>query len=301
MKIIPITPRGYCAGVVRAIEIAKKTAEAYPREPIYMLGMIVHNQTLVRAIEDLGIICLENRKKTRLELLDEIESGVVIITAHGASDAVFQKAQEKGLTIVDATCKDVNRTHILVREHVQNGDVIFIGKKNHPEAEGITQISNRVHLISSIEDLKGLPPLENVLITTQTTLSILDTKDIIDACQQYYPDAKLELEICNATRIRQEAVMQAKDVDTLIVVGDPLSNNTNQLCTIGKNVGIPNVYMIETVSDLKEEMVKNKNQIAVTSGSSTPTQLTQEVIDFLDDYAKTGNFNPTQYQKPISL
>ena len=291
MEVLPITPRGYCAGVTRAIQIAKETVMKYPNQKVYMLGMIVHNQHLVNAFSKLGIICLEDQSSTRLELLDQIAEGVVIITAHGASDAVFEKAKDKGLTIVDATCPDVEKTHDLVRNHVGNGDVIYIGKKNHPEAEGTVQLSNRVHLISKKEDLETLPELENVLITTQTTLSILDTKDLIEACLEKYPDAICETEICNATRIRQEAVLKLENIDTLFVVGDPSSNNATQLCRIGKDHGIPNTYLIQGPMELNEDMLKNANRVAITSGSSTPTKLTQAVIDCITSYAKENDFH----------
>ncbi|MBR2793434.1 MAG: 4-hydroxy-3-methylbut-2-enyl diphosphate reductase, partial [Solobacterium sp.] len=176
MEIIKVVPRGYCQGVVRAIQTAEKTARENSGQPIYMLGMIVHNRFVVEACEKLGIHCLEAKGKTRLELLDEIDHGTVIFTAHGVSDAVYEKAAAKGLHIVDATCPDVRKTHDLIRAHVAHGDVLYIGKKNHPEAEGAVGISPRVHLISCRGDLAKLGPLENVLITNQTTLSILDNQ-----------------------------------------------------------------------------------------------------------------------------
>ena len=132
MEIVKVIPRGYCQGVVRAIQIARKTAETYPDQKISMLGMIVHNRYVVEACEKLGIRCLESPGLTRLELLDQIDEGIVIFTAHGVSDAVFEKARAKGLTIVDATCPDVEKTHRLIREHTSSGDVLYIGKLNHP-------------------------------------------------------------------------------------------------------------------------------------------------------------------------
>jgi len=147
MEIISVTPRGYCQGVVRAIRIAEETAGKHPGETITMLGMIVHNRYVVQKCESLGIRCIEDSSRTRLELLDDIDEGIVIITAHGANDAVFAKAQSKDLQIVDATCPDVEKTHTLVRSHVEHGDVIYLGKHNHPEAEGTVGISPRVHLV----------------------------------------------------------------------------------------------------------------------------------------------------------
>ena len=291
MEIIKVTPRGYCQGVVRAIRTARQTITENPGVPVYMLGMIVHNEFVVREFESLGMICLEDPAKTRLELLDQINSGIVIITAHGAGDEVFRKAREKGLTVVDATCPDVEKTHKLVREHVTHGDVVYIGKKNHPEAEGTISISPRVHLVTCVEDVESLPRLENILITCQTTLSVLETRKLISACMQRFPDASAAPEICSATRVRQEAVMNLKDTDLLIVVGDPRSNNSNQLRRIGTESGIPDCLMIESSADLTEEIIRDKKRIAVTSGSSTPTALTDGVIAVLEHYAATSVFD----------
>ncbi len=288
MEIISVSPRGYCQGVVKAIMTAQKTVKENPNTRVSMLGMIVHNKHVVQACKDLGIHTLEAKGKTRLELLDEIDEGIVIFTAHGVSDAVYQKAKEKGLTIVDATCKDVSKTHDLVRNHVCSGDVLYIGKPHHPEAEGVVGLSNRVHLISKEEDLKQLPSLENILITCQTTLSLLDTKSLIDACIKAYPNAKTAPEICNATTIRQMAVLNLKDVDVLIVVGDPHSNNSNQLKEIGKMANIHRCYLIDDVQCLQEDMLKGAKRIAVTSGSSTPTALTNQVITCLEAYASSN-------------
>ncbi len=286
MEIISVTPRGYCQGVVRAIRIAEETAGKHPGETITMLGMIVHNRYVVQKCESLGIRCIEDSSRTRLELLDDIDDGIVIITAHGANDAVFAKARSKGLQIVDATCPDVEKTHTLVRSHVEHGDVIYLGKHNHPEAEGTVGISPRVHLVSSVEEAEQLEGLADVLITSQPTLSILDTRRILDACLRKYPDAKVYPEVCNATRIRQEAVLRLKDTDVLIVVGDPHSNNSHQLARIGQDNGIPRTWLIENAEQLRDDMIAGAVRIAVTSGSSTPNELTQAVIDRLHALAQ---------------
>lgn len=298
MEIISVIPRGYCQGVVRAIQIARKTAQDNPNKKVTMLGMIVHNQYVVDACKEIGIHFVEDPSKTRSELLDEIDEGIVIFTAHGISDSVKQKAIGKGLEVVDASCLDVIRTHDLVKEHVDKGnDVIYIGKKNHPESEGTVGLSDHVHLVTCKEDVDSLNDLHNVLITNQTTLSILDIKPIIEACLNKYPNAIVSQEICNATRIRQEAVMKLEDTDVLIVVGDARSNNSNQLKKIALESGIQEAYLIDSVSDLQEDMVKNKNRIAITSGSSTPNELTQQVINFLKQYSIDGKWQLPQETK----
>ncbi|MDI9517769.1 MAG: 4-hydroxy-3-methylbut-2-enyl diphosphate reductase [Bacillota bacterium] len=288
MNIITVTPRGYCKGVINAINLVKQTRKENPNEKITMLGMIVHNKYVVKAFEEIGIKCIDAKNKTRLELLDEVDSGIVIITAHGASEEVTIKAKEKGLKVVDATCIDVIKTHKIVKEHIKHGDVIYIGKKTHPEAEAIVSISNKVHLISNLDDVDNLPKdLFNPLITNQTTMSLYNIEILINACLLKYKNAKVAEEICNATRIRQEAVRNLKDVDTLLVVGDVNSNNSNQLRNIGLNSGIKNAYLIETVNDLTKEMLENFKTVAITSGASTPTYLTSQVIEKLKEYIET--------------
>lgn len=300
MEIINVRPRGYCQGVVRAILIAKKTRKENPDTKITILGMLVHNQYVVQECQNLGIDFVEDKKLTRLQLLDQIDEGIVIFSAHGVSEDVKQKAKAKGLILVDATCPDVIHTHHLVQEHVNHGDVIFIGKHFHPESEGTVGLSPRVHLVTNVEEAYALKQahLENVLITNQTTLSIIDTQEIIQACLQIYPQAKVAKEICNATRMRQEAIMKLENVDLLIVVGDPYSNNTNQLVQIGLDHGIKHAIRINSIFDLKSEQLKNHQTIAVTSGSSTPNSLTDQVIQVLEDYAKT---NVLTYPKQLDI
>ncbi len=292
MEIIPVVPRGYCKGVVRAIEIAKKCAKDYPNQKITVLGMIVHNQHVVDALKELNIHTVENKNKTRSELLDEIDEGVVIFTAHGISEQVQQKAIEKGLICVDASCTDVIETQKLVRQKINEGyTVLYIGKKNHPEAEAVLSISKRVHLITSSKDLEELSA-EKLFVTNQTTMSLLEIEALIDAISKRWPHAEIAREICNATSIRQKAVLQLKDqnIDLLIVVGDPASNNSTKLKVLGIQSRIKDVLMIETVHDLSEDLIASYQRIAVTSGASTPTVLTNQVIETLKHYAQTKQF-----------
>ncbi|MBE6108622.1 MAG: 4-hydroxy-3-methylbut-2-enyl diphosphate reductase [Erysipelotrichaceae bacterium] len=289
MEIIPVVPRGYCKGVVRAIEIAKNCAKDYPNQKITVLGMIVHNQHVVDALKQLNIHTIENKKKTRMELLDEINEGVVIFTAHGISEQVKQKAREKGLICVDASCTDVIETQKLVQEKIKAGyTVLYIGKKNHPEAEAVLSISNHVHLITCKEDLNSFSA-SKLFVTNQTTMSLLEIETLIEAIVDKWPQAEIAREICNATSIRQKAVLQLKDkqIDLLIVVGDPSSNNSTKLKVLGTQSGIQHVLMIETVHDLSEDQIASHKKIAVTSGASTPTILTNQVIETLNHYAQT--------------
>lgn len=288
MEIIPVTPRGYCKGVVRAINLAKETAKKYPNKPIAMLGMIVHNKYVVEACEKLGIRCVEEKGKTRLELLDKIHSGVVIFTAHGISDEVYNKAIQKGLIVVNASCDDVTKTQTIVKEHLNQGyEVLYIGKKNHPEAEAVIAISNHVHFIESLDDIHALPSFNQVMITNQTTMSIKEIFTLIEACKEKYPNIKVLDEICNATRIRQEAIEKLENIDCLIVVGDPKSNNSNKLKEIALLHDIPQVYLVETSNEIQKKWLEGCDRIAITSGASTPTYLTNQVIQVLKHYSET--------------
>ena len=289
MKVIKITPRGYCHGVVTALRMVTDAIsdESIPR-PIHILGMIVHNQNLTEALESEGVITVDGAGKTRLELLDEIHAGTVIFTAHGISPLVYQKARDKGLHCIDASCKDVIKTHRVIADHIDQGfDVIYIGKKGHPETEGCLGINeDKVHVVSHQEEVNGLN-LDNtdVIITNQTTLSSWDVKEVAAEIMVKYPRAEFIKEICNSTLIRQEAVANlAKDADLTIVVGDPKSNNTKRLVQISEEIaGTPGIR-IGGLSELDLKDLEGVETVAVTSGASTPTLITKEVIDFLEQY-----------------
>lgn len=287
MEVIKVVPRGYCKGVINAIQLAKKTAQLHPDTPIYVLGMLVHNSYVMRALKELHIYPVDDKAKTRLELLDEIDEGIVIFTAHGISPAVKEKAAQKGLQCVDASCPDVMKTQDIVTEQLKKGcDVLYIGKPHHPEAEAVVSLSTKVHLISTEKDVEQLPAMESVFVTNQTTMSIFDIEALFEAIRKRYPNAVFCEEICNATRIRQQAVADLKDkqIDVLYVVGDKYSNNSNRLAQIARDQGIQQVYLIDDVQDVREEHLQDVQRVAVTSGASTPTYLTAQVIEYLEAY-----------------
>lgn len=298
MDIIKISPRGYCYGVVDAMVIAKNASldKTLPR-PIYILGMIVHNKHVTDAFEDEGIITLDG--ENRLEILEQIEEGTVIFTAHGVSPEVKRRAKEKGLTCIDATCPDVQFTHDLISNKTKEGyEVIYIGKKGHPEPEGAVGVApEEVHLIETIEDIQLLPDRlhdKKLIVTNQTTMSQWDVQHIMNALKEEFPHIEVHREICMATQVRQEAVAeQAKDADLLIVVGDPKSNNSNRLAQVSKEIAHTNAYRISSLSDLKLEWLDGVETVAVTAGASTPTQIVKEVIDYLSNYDKENVVEPT--------
>jgi len=287
MKVLKITPRGYCYGVVDAMIIARNAAldKTLPR-PIYILGMIVHNKHVTDAFEEDGIITIDG--ENRLEILEKVESGTVIFTAHGVSPEVRELAKRKGLVSIDATCPDVTVTHDLIGEKTVEGyDIIYIGKKYHPEPEGAIGVApHAVHLIETIEDVENLT-VQNpkLLVTNQTTMSQWDVVHIMDALKLKYPHIEVHKEICLATQVRQEAVaQQAGESDLLIVVGDPKSNNSNRLTQVSVEIANTPSYRISDVSELDVKWLEGIETVSVTAGASTPTLIVREVIAFLEKF-----------------
>lgn len=298
MQVKAITPRGYCKGVVRAIEIAKNAQNE--QQPIYILGMIVHNQYIVDALKKRGIQTIDIPGQTRLELLDQIQHGTVIVTAHGASDQVFEKAKNKGLNVIDASCLDVIKTHDLIKKKLNKGyDILYIGKKGHPEAEGAISIDEkRVHLITSKNDIQMMDPNKHYVMTNQTTMSLYDVYDLCEYAKTILPHVTIEKETCTATKIRQEAIKNMEeDIDIVFIVGDPHSNNTQKLASIASEK--KEVHMIESLDDLNINWLKGKKKAAVSSGASTPTYLTNQVIEFLHQFNE--NDPQTFFKQPIDL
>ncbi len=288
MQVIPISPRGYCPGVVRAIRMVYDAIHnpTLPR-PLYILGMIVHNRFVVDDLTQAGVITLDEPGKSRLDWVNEIKEGTVIVTAHGIEDNVIEAIQNKGLTLINATCKDVLKTHDVIRLHLrQNDQIIYVGKKNHPETEGALGIDPSIILVESIDDIQSLPAITKpIFVTNQTTLSIRDVSSLFDAIVNRYPSAQISDEICHSTRIRQEAILTYNHgVDLCFVVGDPVSNNTRSLAMISqKETHVPTLR-IESVDEIDPHTLMGIKTVSVTSGASTPTHLTQTVIDYLRQF-----------------
>ncbi len=301
MEVRKITPRGYCYGVVDAVVVAQSIAlNPNTKKPIYILGMLVHNQYVVDALKKIGVVSLDG--EDRLALLDQIDTGTVILTAHGVSPEVRRKALEKGLTVVDATCPDVARTHTLIKDMVSEGyEVIYIGRHGHPEPEGAIGVApDKVHLVTSVEDVEHLGITSDlIIITNQTTMSQWDIFDVVEASIMKYPQAEVYNEICMATQERQEAVaVQAQGCDIVIVVGDPRSNNTRRLAKVAEEVAGVKAYRIEQLGEMDLDWLKGIKCIGVTSGASTPTHLTRQVINFLEQYDEN---DPDTWDKKNNL
>lgn len=286
MIINKIIPQGYCNGVKRALEIANKALDdPNTIKPIYLLGHIIHNKHVVKSLEDKGAIIIDDKTKTRLELLDLINEGSVIFSAHGVSPLVFEKAKNKGLNIIDTTCPNVLIVHKRIKEYLnKNYDCIYIGTKNHPECEGVLGIDNNIKFISNIMDIENLNVKnDNIYVTNQTTLSKFDMQDIIYKLLNKYPKAIIDDKICNATTVRQEAMANQKIVDLCIVVGDKSSSNTKKLAKVSEEIVGIKTILCEDLNTLDKNELKNVNSISISSGASTPDYIVNEIIEYLNN------------------
>lgn len=279
LKVILAQPRGFCAGVERAIEIVERALRKFG-PPVYVRHEIVHNKHVVNGLRAKGAIFVDE--------LDEIPNGAVtIFSAHGVAEKVEIEANNRGLPVIDATCPLVSKVHKEGQNHAKNGrEIILIGHEGHPEVEGTQgRIPGGVHIVS---DSAGVDRLEvsnpdRLAYVTQTTLSVDDTRDVIDALQKRFPeitgpDVK---DICYATQNRQTAVRElAHKVDLILVVGAKNSSNSNRLREIGKEDNVPS-YLIDDASAFDPKWLDGVSTIGLTAGASAPEQLVTELIDHL--------------------
>jgi 4-hydroxy-3-methylbut-2-enyl diphosphate reductase len=296
MEIINVIPRGFCKGVLRAIEIAKQTATQYPADKITILGELVHNRYVVESLREAGIETIEDKSLSRMELLERIDKGVVIFSAHGIGDDVVARAKEKGLITVDASCEDVVHTQQLIKSYLKQGfEVLYIGQLHHPEAQAVLSIDpTHIHLIHSVDELLSLDLDDKKLfVTNQTTMSQYDIKNVMESLVKRYPEAVVSDEICNATRMRQEAILRLEGVDCLIVVGDVRSNNTAMLAKIGRAHGIRKVFRVENAVELPLGQLQDSDRVAVSAGASTPYFLIKQVLDALEAFNNQTKHNST--------
>jgi 4-hydroxy-3-methylbut-2-enyl diphosphate reductase len=294
-----VTPRGFCHGVVDAITLARRAAAdpATPR-PIVVLGMLVHNHHVTEDLERLGITTLDG--PNRLELLEQVPDGAtVVFTAHGVSPAVRARAAQRGLHVIDATCSEVVRTHQVIRDYAVRGYfIVYVGTPNHPEPDGAIGHAppDRTAMVTTPEDVPTIPfpPDGPVVVVTQTTLSQWDTARVIAAVRDRYPGALVFNEICSATQLRQQAVVEAsRRVDAVIVVGDRRSNNTRRLVQVAREQGGVAAFRVDSADDLAMLDLSPYRRIAVTAGSSTPSTVTRAVIARLSALGKTVAPSPS--------
>ncbi|WP_250450549.1 4-hydroxy-3-methylbut-2-enyl diphosphate reductase [Caballeronia sp. ATUFL_M2_KS44] len=279
LEILLAQPRGFCAGVDRAIEIVERAIKLFGA-PIYVRHEIVHNAYVVADLRKKGAIFIE-------ELSDVPEGSTLIFSAHGVSKAVRAEAETRGLRVFDATCPLVTKVHMEVAKMRQEGfDIVMIGHKGHPEVEGtMGQSGEGMHLVEDIADVQKLDLRDpnRIAYVTQTTLSVDDASAIIDALKAKYPGVKepKKQDICYATQNRQDAVkFLAPQCDVVIVVGSPNSSNSSRLREVAERSGIP-AYMVDSPSQIDPAWVADKKRIGVTAGASAPEVLAQAVIERL--------------------
>ena len=275
-EVLLAQPRGFCAGVDRAIDIVEAALAKFGA-PIYVRHEIVHNTFVVNDLKAKGAIFIE-------ELADVPAGATLVFSAHGVSKAVKQEAAERGFHVFDATCPLVSKVHIEVAKLSKEGfEFLMIGHKGHPEVEGtMGQLHDGIHLVEDVDDVWRVQPrqTERLAVVTQTTLSVDDTADIFAAIKQRFPHVRepKQQDICYATQNRQDAVkLMAPMVDVAIVVGSPTSSNSNRLRELAERLGKP-AYMIDTAADLKSEWLAEAKTIGLTAGASAPDALVQEVI-----------------------
>ena len=286
MKVLLANPRGFCAGVDRAIEMVERALELHGA-PIYVRHEVVHNKFVVNELKSKGAIFVEE--------IDEVPRGkVVIFSAHGVSQAVRKQAQDIGAIIYDATCPLVTKVHKEVtRKQKQNHNVILIGHEGHPEVEGTLGQSSgdqTVQLVETVSDVENLEiSTDDISYTTQTTLSVDDTQKIVQALKEKIPNiqAPKKDDICYATQNRQDAVKALMEsCDVLLVLGSNNSSNSNRLKEIAKKMNKP-AYLIDGIDDIDVRWVEGVETVGVTAGASAPEVLVQEVVDCLLDKGAT--------------
>ena len=285
MRVILAQPRGFCAGVERAIEIVERTLEQFG-PPVYVRHEIVHNKQVVADLRAKGARFVEE--------IDEIPDGAItVFSAHGVSQRVADQASERRLPVIDATCPLVAKVHKEGQRYAEGGhEVVLIGHEGHPEVEGTRgRIPGGVHLVSTVEDVSDLKIAspEKISYVTQTTLSVDDTREIIEALHRRFPEIKGPdvRDICYATQNRQRAVRElASEVDVILVVGAHNSSNSNRLREIGEEMEVPS-YLIDSAEDLDSSWLDGADSVGVTAGASAPEQLVQELVDRLSSFGAT--------------
>ena len=276
-EILLAEPRGFCAGVDRAIEIVERALTKFGA-PIYVRHEIVHNTYVVNELKAKGAIFIE-------ELSDVPPGATLVFSAHGVSKAVQQEARARGFQIFDATCPLVTKVHVEVAKlHKEGYEFIMIGHKGHPEVEGtMGQLDSGIHLVEDVADVARITPLqtERLAVVTQTTLSVDDAAEISAAVKARFPQVRApkQQDICYATQNRQDAVkVMSPQVDILIVVGSPTSSNSNRLRELAAKLGTE-AYMVDDASELQEQWFVGKSRVGLTAGASAPEVLVKQVID----------------------
>ncbi|MGL5246168.1 MAG: 4-hydroxy-3-methylbut-2-enyl diphosphate reductase [Mycoplasmoidaceae bacterium] len=294
MKITKIAPRGFCKGVVDAWSIAKKARNEYPNHKIFMIGWLVHNKDMITEISKYDIITMNDNLMDRLSIVKKIINEniinkiVIIFSAHGTDYKAIEYVKNKDIIFYDATCIYVYKTHDLIKSKINENKIIFyIGIKDHPEAIAAKCIDpEKIIIIENIEDIKILLrdcQNKEIFITNQTTMSMYDFFHLTKYIKTNFKDVEFKNDTCLAAYERQKAILEIdSDVDLLIIVGDKKSNNSKKMVEVGLKMKIES-YLVENENDLNYEWFKNKKNIAISSGASTPTWTTNKIIKLIEN------------------
>lgn len=289
MKVELIKPQGYCAGVMNAIKIAGQAKKEHPNKDIFVIGMLVHNEQVVKELDEQGIKTINLDKDDNLP--STLKKGdIVIFSAHGHDEKLDEQAKNKSLIIYDCTCPIVRLNLQKIKDEVKrNHQIIYIGQKGHRETEAALSLSKNIALYDINSGLDfSLIKDASPLVINQTTLNFISLKEIHQEIKQVLPQSRIEDEICNATRQRQEAILKIEnDTDLIIVVGDKKSSNCNKLFDIAKTKFLnASVYLIGNIDELKQIDLTNKKKAAVSSGASTPIFIVNEIYNYLLNYQR---------------
>lgn len=286
MKVTLVRPRGFCAGVVRAIDIVEIALKKFPA-PIYVRKEIVHNRAVVENFKRRGVIFIEG-------LQEAPRGSLVIFSAHGVSPAVRQEAKERDVHVIDATCPLVTKVHLEVHKFVREGySIILIGHKEHDEVVGTTgEAPDKIQVVGTVEEVAALkvPDPDKVVCLTQTTLSVDETRDIAAAIKNRFPQlhSPSKDDICYATQNRQDAVKELikAGIDLLLVVGSRNSSNSIRLCEVARAQGVES-HLIDSASEIQSAWVVKKKSVGVTAGASAPEYLVEDVVNYLKSQGGT--------------
>lgn len=285
MKVYELKPYGYCYGVINAINLIKEVREKHSNKNVYVFGMLVHNNDVVKYLDDINVKTIDTTKINKEERLKQFTSNdVVVFTAHGHDYKLEKILRDNGVIFYDATCKNVLTNLELIKEKSSSREIIYIGKKNHPETEAALAISPKVVLYDIKEGIDySKIKVNNPLVTNQTTLSYLEIKNIHDDILKNFNKSEIIDEICSSTRIRQENIINFDiDVDLVIIIGSIQSSNTDKLFQISKDKFINSkVIKVENLKGLKQYDLKNIKSVLITSGTSTPLSSILEIKEYL--------------------
>lgn len=284
MKVIKLIPNGFCFGVSNAYNKALKISNANQNVNIYMLGWLVHNENVINDLKENKIICLDDLNINRYDIIKNLKyqkGDILLLSAHGTDEKTIALAKEKKFEVFDLTCKFVVVIHQIIKEKIKDGfNILFIGKKGHPESNAVLSIDDKIILLENVDDVKKINKNIKYFCTNQTTISLDFLKKINDELIKNNISFDIRNDICNSTKLRQNAIINMdSNIDICIVIGDKRSSNTIELYNIAKKQ--VDSYLVSNIKDIDLKWLINKKYVALTSGASSPNMIVDEVYNYL--------------------